>query len=164
MVLATTANDRDRSELRHNLSWPLTTQEINYSARLRFDKPVALGGKKSRLHILQIYTKGAVKGPMVLVSWSGSWGGDGDEDNLTVYVRDSTTHRIGVRPDGFFNLDVRVKNGIVKVFINNELKVEDDVSGFAGSHAYFKTGAYHKGIKPHAVEFESLSIKAGSPK
>lgn len=163
MVLATTDDGRDRSELRHNFSWLVTEQEITYSARMRFDKPVALGGERSRLHVLQIYTTGGTKGPMVLVTWAGSWGPDGEEDSLTAYVRGSTTHDLGPRPDGFFNLDVWVKQGVVRIYIDNELKVEDDVSAFAGSNAYFKTGAYHRGIEPAAVEFDSLSITVGPP-
>lgn len=163
MVLATTGTGRDRSELRHNFSWLVTEQEITYSARMRFDKPVALGGERSRLHVLQIFTTGETRAPMVLVTWAGSRGPDGEEDSLTAYVRGSTTHDLGPRPDGFFNLDVWVNQGIVRISIDDELKVEDDVSAFAGSNAFFKTGAYHRGIEPAAVEFDSLSIEVGPP-
>lgn len=163
MVLATTNTGRDRSELRHNFSWLVTEQEITYSARVRVDKPVALGGERSRLHVLQIFTTGETRGPMVLVTWAGSWGPDGEEDSLTAYVRGSTTHDLGPRPDGFFNLDVWVNQGILRIYIDGDLKVEDDVSAYAGSNAFFKTGAYHRGIEPAAVEFDFLSIEAGPP-
>lgn len=56
--------------------------------------------------------------------------------------------------------DVSVREGTLRVHMNGELKVEDDVSKFAASNAYFKTGTYHRGIEPQAVEFESLSITA----
>ena len=157
MVLATTNRGRDRSELRHNSSWSLLGEEKRLSARLRFDKPVPLEGK-SRLHVVQIYITGQTKGPMVLVTWKPSY--QGKEDHIWGYVRDSTTHDLGPRPGGFFNLDVSVKGGTVRMYMNGELKVEDDVSKFESSNAYFKTGSYHRGIEPQAVEFESLSITA----
>ena len=73
------------------------------------------------------------------------------------------TYDLGPRPDGFFNLDIRVNEGILRIYINDDLKHQDDFFQFEGKSAFFKTGAYHRGIKPHAVEFESLSITAGPP-
>jgi hypothetical protein len=161
MVLATTNRGRDRSELRHNASWSVMGEEKRFSARLRFSKPVALEGK-SRLHVVQIYTTGETKGPMVLVTWKPSY--EGKEDHLWGYVRGRKTHDLGPRPDDFFNLDIRVKKGVLHIDMNHELKAEDDVSAFAASPAFFKTGAYHRGIEPQVVEFDSLSITTGTPK
>jgi hypothetical protein len=160
MILRTTNHGRDRSELRHNAGWSFMDGEKRFSARLRFDKPVALGGVKSRLYLMQIYGTGANKGPTVLVSWAGSWEANGREDSLLAYVKGSKTHDLGPRPEGFFKLDVRIENGIIRIMIDGELKVEDDVSGqgYAGGNFFFKTGSYHRGIQAHAVEFESLSI------
>ena len=159
MVLATTNRGRDRSELRHNSSWSLLGEEKRLSARLRFDKPVSLEGR-SRLHLMQVYGTGKAKGPTVLISWAGSWDADGSEDSLQAYVKGSQTHDLGLRPDGFFDLDISIKEGKVSIFMNDELKAEDDVSNkdYAGGKFYFKTGAYHRGIEPQAVVFESLSI------
>jgi len=158
MVLATTNSDRDRSELRHNFSWPVTEGEINYSARLRFDAPVpeGEGWKRRVLNFVQIYIPGIKLGPAVLVSARPSH--DGKEDHLWVSVQRGETHDLGPRPDGFFNLDIRVKDGEVRVYINNTLKAEDNLSSFEGRRAFFKTGSYHRGIEPHKVEFESLTI------
>lgn len=157
MVLATTHRGRDRSELRHNSSWSLLGEEKRLSARLRFDKPAALEGK-SRLHLIQVYGTGKAKGPTVLVSWAGSAEASGSDDLLIAYVKGSKTHDLGARPDGFFNLDVSIKEGIVRIFMNDKLKAEDDISKFAVAEFFFKTGAYHRGIEPQAVVFESLSI------
>ncbi len=153
MVLATTNSGRDRTELRHNASWSVMGEEKHLSARLRFDKPATVGGK-ARLHIMQIFSTGETSGPMVLISWSG----DGNNDRIQAYVRGSKTHDLGRRPNGFFDLDVRVKEGVLRIYIDNQLKVEDDLSKFAASSVYFKTGVYQRGIKPHAVEYESLTI------
>jgi hypothetical protein len=168
MVLATTdpTRDRERSELRHNAGWSFLGPEKRLTARLRFDKPVALGGQRSRLHLMQIYGTGTHKGPTVLVTWHGSWDDSGDVDVLRAYVKGSTTHELGPRPDGFFDLDVRIEEGVVRIFIDDELKVEDDVSNksYAGGNFFFKTGSYNRGIaQPHAVEFDSLSISTGPP-
>ena len=166
MVIGTTNSGRDRSELRHNATWSMMGEEKRYSARLRFDKPAALQGK-SRLHLLQVYGQGEAKGPTVLVSWAGSWAADGDEDNLGVYVKGSQSYSLGPRPDGFFNLDVSIKEGVLRIYMNNELKIEDDLSkqSYANGNFFFKTGAYHRGIKPHKVEFEELTInlQGGTP-
>jgi len=158
MVLGTTRSDRDRSELRHNSTWPVTEGEVHYSARLRFDAPVAEGEgwKRRRLHIVQVYIPGIRLGPAVLINARPIH--DDKEDHLWVWVQRGQTQDLGPRPDGFFNLDLRLKDGELKVYINNELKAEDNLHSFEGRRAFFKTGAYHRGIEPHTVEFESLSI------
>ncbi len=162
MVLATTTSDRDRSELRHNFNWPVTEQEVHYSARLRFAKLVPHQEdfwQRRRLNFVQIYVPGIPLGPVLLVR--GDVNFDGTEDHLWATVQGGETHDLGPRPDGFFNLYIRVNGGILQIFINGELKAEDNLFRFAGEIAYFKTGAYHRGIRPHAVEFDSLSITAG---
>ncbi|MCC5845683.1 MAG: polysaccharide lyase family 7 protein [Verrucomicrobia bacterium] len=157
MVLATTRSDRDRSELRHR-TWPVTEGEIHYSARLRLDAlvPEGEGWKRRRLNFVQIYVPGIPLGPVVLISGRVLW--DDKEDHLWVSVQRGGEYDLGPRPDGFFDLDVRVKDGVLRVYMNNELKAEDNLSSFEGRRAFFKTGAYHRGIEPHVVEFERLTI------
>ncbi|MCC5845685.1 MAG: polysaccharide lyase family 7 protein [Verrucomicrobia bacterium] len=159
LVMGTTNRGRDRTELRHNSNWSVMGEEKRLSARLRFDRPSALEGR-SRLHVVQIFSTGQTRGPMVLVSWSG----DRNRDRLQAYVRGSTTHDLGRRPRGYFDLDIRLEEGVLRIYIDNQLKVEDDVSRYAASRAYFKTGAYHRGIEPHAVEFERLTITVDAGK
>jgi len=160
MVLGTTRSDRDRSELRHNATWPVTEGEVHYSARLRFDAPVpeGEGWKRRRLHFVQVYIPRIPLGPAVLINARPVH--DGKEDHLWVWVQGGETHDLGPRPDGFFNLDLRIKDGQVSVHINDELKAEDTLHKFKGEgrRAFFKTGAYHRGIEPHQVEFEELTI------
>jgi hypothetical protein len=55
-------------------------------------------------------------------------------------------------------LDIRVEEGILRIFMGGELKVEEDVSEFAAAPCYFKTGSYTRDLKAQKVEFESLSI------
>jgi len=55
-------------------------------------------------------------------------------------------------------LDVSIRQGIVRIYVNDELKVEENVSQLPDGNYFFKTGIYHRGIESHAVEFESLSI------
>ena len=161
MVLGTTRSDRDRSELRHNSTWPVTEGEVHYSARLRFDAPVPEGDywKRRRLHFVQAYIPGIPLGPAVLINARPVH--DGKEDHLWVAVQgdnEMRTQDLGPRPDGFFNLDLRIKDGEVRVYINDELKAEDNLHSFEDRRAFFKTGSYHRGIEPHKVEFERLSI------
>ena len=42
--------------------------------------------------------------------------------------------------------------------VSFDLELEEDLSKFKAAKAYFKAGAYHRGIKAHAVEFESLTL------
>lgn len=161
MVLGTlnvTPNGRERTELRHNVSWSVGAGEKHLSARLQFDKPTALEGR-SRLHLVQVYGVGDDKGPMVLVSWAGSREAGGREDNLTAYVRGGKSHNLGRRPEGFFDLDVKINDGKVRFYVNNQLKAEDDVSSLGSANAFFKVGNYSRGIAhPQTVEFERLTI------
>ncbi len=163
MVLGTISNDRDRSELRHNTRWSVLGEEKRLSARLRFDKPVALGSKRSRLNFVQVYKPDESLGPIVLVQWRGSWEADGEEDQLGVFVQGAEDLNLGPRPDGFFDLDVVVEHGILRIYIDNELKGTRDISRFSDSNVFFKTGNYHRGILAHEVEFESLSISTAPP-
>ena len=162
MVLGTTKIGPDRSELRHNVTWKFSGEEKRYSARLRVDKPVAVeGGRKLKTHIFQIYGAGKKKkvdkGPMVLVTAQAS-------GNFSYYMRGASRGDLCPIPEGFFNLDVTVKDAIVKIFINDELKAEGDLSKLANVSAFFKTGTYQKNVEPSKVEFESLSITVGVPK
>ncbi|MCC5844312.1 MAG: polysaccharide lyase family 7 protein [Verrucomicrobia bacterium] len=167
MVLATTVSDNDRSELRHNFTWPVTEQEVNYFARLRFDKPVAHQEdywERRRVNFVQIYVPGIDLGPVVLLSGRLRWGPTAEtikEDHLWMSVQGGGQYDLGPRPEGFFDVDVRVKDGEVRAYINDELKAVSNLLGFDGEVAYFKTGAYHRGIQPIAVEYELLSITAG---
>jgi hypothetical protein len=161
MVLGTTNpnSKKERSELRHNSGWLVGEGEKRYSARLRFDKPVSLGKKKSNIHLLQVYGTGKNKGPKVLVSWAGSWHADGEKDKLSAWVKGAKSHDLGPRPDGFFDLDLLIRDGKILIAVNKEVKVEEDISHLADVKAYFKTGNYNRGIqRPNAIEFEELTI------
>ncbi len=161
LVMGTTDGNRsrERSELRHNSNWTFGEGEQRFSARLRFDKPVPLGGQRSRLHFMQIFAMSPRRGPTVLLSWAGSWETRGRDDNLTAFIRGSGHHNLGRRPEGFFDVDLVVRDGRLQIRINNELKVDEDVSHLNGTTAYFKAGTYNRGIRqPQTVEFESLSI------
>jgi len=48
MVLAMASVGGSPGELRHNFSWLVTEQEVTYSPRVRFGKPVAVGGERPR--------------------------------------------------------------------------------------------------------------------
>jgi hypothetical protein len=166
MVLGTTEDGRDRSELRHNSHFSVAGKQARLTASLRFDKPASTGAK-ARLHIMQIHIKdflGNDNGPLLMLSWRE---GTGDKpDNIWAKVRQdfvpknkkNKLYDLGPRPDKFTTLDVRVEEGILRISVNGKMLVEDDVSEFAEAQCYFKTGCYTSKLKAHAVEFESLSI------
>ena len=118
---------------------------------------------RSRLNFVQVYKPGQSLGPIVLVQWRGSWKADGEEDDLAVFVQGADDFIIGPRPDGFFDLDVVIEDGMLRVYIDGDLNGTRDISHFSDSNVYFKTGNYHRGILAHAVEFDSLSIKTAPP-
>jgi hypothetical protein len=165
MVLATTQDGRDRSEIRHNANWTVSGAEKRYTARIRFDEPTPMG--KARLHIAQIHIKdflGNDKGPLLMVTWRENRGGK--KGHLWAQVRDdfvpkdkkNTHHDLGPRPDAFTTLDIRIEEGILRIFMNDELRLEKDISYFGEAPLYFKTGCYTRDLKAHSVEFESLTI------
>jgi len=61
-------------------------------------------------------------------------------------------------PESFFDLEVTIKDAIIKIFINGESKAEGDFTKHGDMKAFFKTGAYQKHVQPNKVEFESLTI------
>lgn len=168
MILASAKSGRDRTELRYNSNFSVMGEEKSYKARLKIEKPILDSGK-ARLHFFQLHIKGfgkAKKGPLMTIHWIPEM--NGNKDRIAFYTRQDfkpnklTTKKwdLGPRPDDFFDLEVKIKEGQLKVFINGELKAEDDISEFKVTKVYFKTGAYTKGIKPIKVEYESLSITA----
>lgn len=165
LVLATTQDGRDRSELRHNATWTVSGAEKRFTARLRFDAPTPMG--KARLHIAQIHIKdvlGNDKGPLLMVTWREDR--EGQKDHIWAQLRkdfvpkqkNHTHYDLGPRPDTFTTLDIRVEEGMLRIYMNDELRLEQDISYFGAAECYFKTGSYHRDLKAHAVEFESLTI------
>lgn len=165
LVMSTANEGRDRTELRHNAHWSVAGEEKSLSARLRFDEPQVTG--KARLNIIQIHIKdflGNDKGPLLMVSWRE--GHNGEEGRFVAKVRQdfkpknkkNKFYDLGSPPHAFTDIDVKIKEGVLRIFMNGEMKFEDDVSEFAAAPCYFKVGCYTSGVKPQAVEFESLTI------
>lgn len=165
LVISTEVEGRDRTELRHNVHWSVVGEEKSLSATLRFDEPQVTG--KARLNIVQIHIKdflGNDKGPLLMVSWRE--GQNGEDGRFVAKVRqdflpknkENKFYDLGPAPHEFTKIDVKIKEGILRIFINGEIMAEDDVSEFAAAPCYFKVGCYTSGVKPHAVEFESLTI------
>jgi len=63
---------------------------------------------------------------------------------------------LGPRPEGFFDVEVRVQNSRMLVAINGQPKVDMDVSYWDGLDNYFKVGVYNQAPGRSKVEFESL--------
>lgn len=165
MVLATQTKGRDRSEIRHNAHWSVMGEEKRFTATLRFDKPETTG--KAGLTFMQIHIKdflGNDRGPLLMVQWRSPRGEE--SDHLWAKVRQDFVPKdkknkfydLGPRPTDFFTLDVRVKEGVLRLFIDDKMLIEQDVSAFAEAPCYFKTGAYGGGLPPMALEYKSLSI------
>ena len=63
---------------------------------------------------------------------------------------------LGPRPNGFFDIEVRVQNSRMSVTLNGKTKVDMDVSYWDGLDNYFKAGVYNQTSGRSTVEFESL--------
>ncbi|MBB3207308.1 hypothetical protein FHS27_003129 [Rhodopirellula rubra] len=63
---------------------------------------------------------------------------------------------LGPRPEGFFDVEIRVQKSRMTVAINGQTKVDMDVSYWNGLNNYFKAGVYNQNNGRSKVEFESL--------
>jgi hypothetical protein len=165
LVLSTEVEGRDRTELRHNAHWSVAGEEKSLSATFRFDRPEVTG--KARLNVVQIHIKdflGNDKGPLLMVSWRE--GHDGEDGRFVAKIRQdfkpknkkNKFYDLGPAPHEFTKFDVKVKEGVLRIFMNGEMVAEDDVSEFAEAPCYFKFGVYTGGVKPQGVEFKEFSI------
>ncbi len=66
---------------------------------------------------------------------------------------------LGKIPKDFFNVKIEVKNSHLKIWINNKLKVDKDVSYWDKFLNYFKAGVYLQDEGCAKVLFDKLTVK-----
>lgn len=110
-------------------------------------------------HVTEIYNK-----PLIRLAWIRDRGGA--DDHLWAIIRLSSSIdsfeyiNLGSRPDSFFKCEIKVKNNKMRVRINNETKLELDVSYWEQLRSYFKSGVYLQSEGTAKVQFRKLKYYA----
>jgi len=66
---------------------------------------------------------------------------------------------LGAMPKSFFNVKIVVYNNILKIYVNNKLKINEDVSYWQKYKNYFKAGVYLQDTGCSKVLFNKLIVK-----
>ncbi len=80
-------------------------------------------------------------------------------ESSDVFVSKYKKIDLGVMPEGFFNVKITVQKNILKVFLNNRLKVDENVSYWDRYSNYFKAGVYLQDEGCSRVLFKKLVIE-----
>lgn len=142
-----------RSELRHLPEWPASSAtQRSITARMMILQPDPL--LVQQFTFLQVHTKdflGNQDGPLLRVLWLPSR--DGNNDWLWACIRTSldpkanTFFPLQPRPEGFFDIEVRVVNSSLSILIDgsypNQVFNNYDLTYWDSIQSnYFKAGAY----------------------
>ena len=173
----TVTGDSKRSELRQMTGeWDTSTFTAQrLVARVRVFVPETAG--LEQYTFLQIHDTtndpGSLNKPLIRVTRRGSY--RGTQDHLWAHIRtpkdftkpislDNLATKnidLGPRPEGFFDIEIRVQNSEMIVLVEGQAKVEVDVSYWDGLANYFKAGVYNQDPGTSKVEFESLRFVTG---
>ena len=78
--------------------------------------------------------------------------------NKPISLKNLATENVdlGPRPNGFFDIEVRVQNSHLGIAMGGQIKVNMNVSYWDGLENYFKAGVYNQDPGRSKVEFELL--------
>lgn len=168
----TVTGDSKRSELRQLTGdWDTSTATPQrLVARVRVSVPE--DEQLEQFTFLQIHDKKdgdhGLNKPLIRITRRGDY--RGTKDHLWAAIRTPEDFKkpislknlatknidLGRRPNGFFDAEIHVQNGQMKVLINGKTKVDMDVSYWNGLNNYFKAGVYNQDPGTSIAEFESL--------
>lgn len=168
----TVEGDSNRSELRQNTGdWDTATETPQRMiARVRVLVPE--DQKLEQFTFLQIHDKKngdeGLNKPLLRLTRRSDY--RKTQDHLWAHIRTpencdkpislanlaTKNFDLGPRPEGFFDVEVRVQNSKIIVTINGRTKFDMDVSYWDGLDNYFKAGVYNQNPGRSKAEFESL--------
>ena len=161
---------KHRSELREKNDWYVTTS----TPKVLFAKAYLFPLNQIReLTFLQIHSdsnrpgrNGAIiNKPLLRITWRKKY--HNEHNHLWAAIRLSPDKNeqkyikidLGKKPKEFFTVKVKVAKSKMKIFIDNELKVNKDVSYWNDFLNYFKAGVYLQDKGCSKVLFDELYIK-----
>ncbi|MEM1164709.1 MAG: polysaccharide lyase family 7 protein [Planctomycetota bacterium] len=158
-----------RSELRQAEQWDTaTTVWRKMIGRVKLFEPDA---SVDEFTFMQVHHKSSADGydigPLVRLVWKRSTVA-GEPNHLWAILRTNLavdgTYEIfdlGAHPGGFFKAEIKVKEGDLRVKIDDITLVSEDVSYWNGLETYFKAGVYNQSPGHAKVQFDSLKFYGG---
>ena len=160
--------DHNRSELRFKNDWSVNT---NTPKILEAEVKLFPLNAKREFTFLQIHAdstlknKPIIKKPLLRIVWYKNL--HNKHNHIWAVIRQSGDVNInkylkidlGLMPKSFFDVKIVVYNNILKIYVNNKLKINKDVSYWQKYKNYFKAGVYLQDIGCAKVLFDKLIIK-----
>ena len=168
----TVEGDKNRSELRQETGdWDTATKTPQRMlARVKVYVPE--DKQLEQYTFLQIHDKKegdkGLNKPLLRVTLRGNYKNTRDhiwavirtpkDYNKPISLKNLATENVdlGPRPNGFFNIEVRVQNSHLGIAMGGQIKVNMNVSYWDGLENYFKAGVYNQDPGRSKVEFELL--------
>ena len=168
----TVSGDSNRSELRQlsgdwDTATPIAQRLIG---RVKIHRPGTSSLRQftfMQIHDKKIGDQGLNK-PLIRLAWRKSR--SNNKDHLWAAIRTpkdpdkpialknlgSEWVDLGPRPEGFFDVEIRVQNSQMNVILGGQSVVTKDVSYWNGLKNYFKAGVYNQNAGTSKVEFDVL--------
>jgi hypothetical protein len=154
------SGDHHRSELRQVVEWK-TSSHTWKKLIGEVHIPLPETAELEQITFAQIHdSESHPNKPLLRMVWIRSK--DGYDDSLWAAVRLAVDQdqiswtRLGKRTDDFQKFEVKVKENLLKIELNNVLKVEADVEYWQDLSSYFKAGVYLQSPGNASVRFKSL--------
>ena len=159
---------KHRSELRFKNDWKVSTKKAKI---LEAEVKLFPLNEKREFTFLQIHADSTLKNkpiinkPLLRIVWYKSL--RGKKNHLWAVIRTCADPYtmcyskidLGEMPKGFFDVKIKVQNSNLKIWINNKLKVDKDVSYWNKFENYFKAGVYLQDYGCAKALFNRLKIK-----
>ena len=151
----------NRSELRFKNDWLVNTTTPKV---LEAEVKLFPLNEKREFTFLQIHADDTlINKPLLRIVWLKVY--HYKKNHIFAVIRKSLKENIyekvdlGLMPKSFFNIKVVVFKNRLKIYLNNKLKVNEDVSYWQKYKNYFKAGVYLQDIGCAKVLFNKLKVK-----
>jgi len=132
-------------------NWFTSETENTMAARIKIVKC-----DMPELTVLQIHEQGWTNKPL----WRMSFYPDSGKINSCLLNSDGTTYTAVLLNQvdyDFFDAKCEVKANILKIYVNNVLKLTYDISYWSAHENYFKAGVYPQGVGEGLAYFDTLT-------
>ncbi len=159
---------KDRSELRFKNDWKVSSKNAKI---LEAEVKLFPLNEKREFTFLQIHADDTLKNkpiinkPLLRIVWykelhnklNHLWAviRTCDDPYIMCYEKDD----LGKMPKGFFDVKIKVQNSNLKIWVNNKLKVNKNISYWNRFYNYFKAGVYLQDDGCAKDLFNKLNVK-----